>query len=128
LLLESKLRPVAGIGWNEAPGGEHGGGSAPKKEATKQLMREAALRRYQDPEQRLKTQQIVKAAFVGIDRSGENNSHFGRTLSDEQKSRISKGRMGKGKGNSNWMKRKPYSLEALQKMSEGSKRRFKKEA
>jgi hypothetical protein len=89
LLFERQLRPMPGIGWNEAPGGEYGGGSAAKKERTKQLMREAALRRYAQPGERERTQASVKAAFKSIDRSGANNPRFGIAMSDETKAKIS---------------------------------------
>jgi hypothetical protein len=124
LLIERTLRPTFGIGWNEAPGGEYGGGSAPKKQTTKEKMRLAALRRYFDPSEKIKMQLLVKAAFVGIDRSGVNNSHFGKPVSDEGKRRISEARKGKALGNQNWRKRGPYSEEALKKMSEASKLRW----
>jgi hypothetical protein len=124
LKLERVMRPVFGIGWNEAPGGEYGGGSAPKKESTKRKMSDAALRRYQDQNERARMQKIVKNAFIGIDRTGPNNSHYGRSLSDDQRMRISVARTGKGVGNQNWKKRKPFSEEATRKMSDGAIKRW----
>jgi hypothetical protein len=124
LKYESILRPSFGIGWNEAPGGEHGGGSAPKKEATKLKMSLSALRRYSDPVEKIKTQAAVKAAFIDVDRSGANNSHFGHSLSAVSRQNISRSRKGKALGNQNWKKRKSYSEEARKKMSEASIKRW----
>jgi len=88
LTFERRLRPLPGIGWNDAPGGEHGGGSAPKAERTKLLMRDAALRRYAQPGERERTQTAVKTAFKQIDRTGVNNGHFGKHHTEETKSKL----------------------------------------
>lgn len=126
LNLEAVLRPAFGIGWNVAPGGAKGGGSnAPKTEAHKLKIQSAALRRYADPAEKIKTQAIVKKAFVGVDRSGSNNSHFGISVSAASRQRISEARKGKGLGNENWKKRPAYSEEARKKMSEASRKRWR---
>ena len=86
--LEQRLRPRPGIGWNEAAGGIHGGGKAPKKERTRTLMRLAALDRYTDPLERERTSRFVKEGLKDIDRRGSNNAHFGKPHSEEAKEKI----------------------------------------
>jgi hypothetical protein len=61
--LEAVLRPEPFIGWNVAPGGE-GGHNQPKTLETRQKMREAALRRYADPIERLKMSNVQKGRKV----------------------------------------------------------------
>jgi len=51
--LESAMRPEAFIGWNVALGGE-GGSRQPRSLETRQRIREAAIRRYADPNEREK--------------------------------------------------------------------------
>jgi hypothetical protein len=88
LNLERRLRPQPGIGWNEAPGGEYGGGSAPKKQKTRELMRKSALLRYTDPAERERTALIVREALKEIDRSGPANSNYGKTTSEATKKKM----------------------------------------
>lgn len=88
MTIERQLRPRPGIGWNEAPGGEYGGGSAPKKEQTRELMRQAALHRYTDPAERERTSAVVKTALKNVDRSGTNNSNYGKQTSEAAKEKM----------------------------------------
>jgi hypothetical protein len=88
LKLERQLRPKPGIGWNEAPGGWPGGGAAPKKRTTRELMRAAALRRYADPAERERTKLIVRAVFKNIDRTGASNGHFGKSTTEAAKQKM----------------------------------------
>ena len=60
----------------------------PKSRKTRERMREAALRRYRDPVEREKTRAAVKKAFETIDRSGANNGHYGKPLSEATKQKI----------------------------------------
>lgn len=124
LELEEWLRPTWRVGWNNWKGGR-AGPTTPKTLSTRENMRLAALKRFQDPREREK-QRINNIGKH--DHRGENNPRFGKQLSEEEKKNISIGRVGKGIGNQNWRKRKPYSEEALRKMSEASKRRWEIQA
>lgn len=122
--LERSLRPTPGIGWNEAPGGIHGGGAAPKKERTRELMRIAALKRYTDPSERERTSLVVKEGLKGIDRAGTQNSHFGKPHSEKTKDKIRqriKERGGMAGANNPMFGRKRTPAER-QAISEGTKR------
>jgi hypothetical protein len=57
--LEAVLRPTAFVGWNAAPGGE-GGPSQPRSLEHRQKIREAALRRYANPDERKKMSELQK--------------------------------------------------------------------
>lgn len=121
LAIEEQLRPTWGIGWNRFKGGR-AGGTAPKSAEHRAKMRAAAKARYQDPVER----ELAKQYQIGKhDHRGERNPRFGIALSNEVKERIRDGRMGKGLGNQNWRKREPYTTDALRKMSEASKRRWR---
>jgi hypothetical protein len=61
-----------------------------KPPAQRAKMREAALRRYQDPAERERTAAVVKEALKDVDRAGPNNSHFGKAHSRESKALISR--------------------------------------
>ena len=58
LSIEAQMRPDPFIGWNRAPGGIDGPGREPKSADTKQKMREAALLRFSDPNERKKMSKI----------------------------------------------------------------------
>ena len=60
----------------------------PKSPDQREKMRQASLRRYQDPTERQRTSEAVKRGLKGIDRSGAGNSMFGRTMSEETKQKI----------------------------------------
>ena len=61
-----------------------------KNEATREKMRQAALRRYRNPAERKRTGLAAKMGrdAKGIDQSGANNPRFGVTMSDETKALI----------------------------------------
>jgi hypothetical protein len=120
LAMEESLRPTWAVGWNKLKGGL-AGGTAPKPSEQRAKMSAAARARYQNPIERelARQQQIGKH-----DHRGVNNPRHGVALSDETKARIRRGRKGKGLGNQNWLKRSPYTADALRKMSEASKRRW----
>jgi hypothetical protein len=105
LELEKRLRPTQDIGWNTRAGGptyqgngksqiidisdtRERGANKPKSAETRAKMRASALARYADPAERSKTQKAVKKAFENIDRSGKNNSRFGKHCSEETKQRM----------------------------------------
>jgi hypothetical protein len=93
LAFEAQLRPRPYIGWNIGVGGFANGGGGkgiPKSSEHREKQRQAALRRYQDPAERARTAAAVKRAFKDIDRSGPNNSHFGKPHSEESKALISR--------------------------------------
>ncbi len=122
--LEQRLRPRPGIGWNEAAGGIHGGGKAPKKERTRTLMRLAALDRYTDPLERERTSRFVKEGLKDIDRRGSNNAHFGKPHSEEAKEKIRQRIKDRGgvAGGSNPMFGRKRTDEQRRAISEGTKR------
>jgi NUMOD3 motif len=117
--IERSLRPGGKVGWNTIVGGfcceQANSDAANKKKSI------AATKRWADPEFRRNYKPGKH------DHRGENNPRFGKPLSDEGRLNISQGRTGKGIGNQNWKRRKPYSAEALRKMSEASKRRWRTE-
>lgn len=88
---EKIFRPRPYIGWNKAPGGGHESGhlrGIPKSEEQKAKMRAAALARYADPKERERTSRSVKEALEGVDRSGANNSNFGKVTSEATKEKM----------------------------------------
>ena len=90
LALEKKLRPTPGIGWNRLPGGlaGHATKGVPKSPEQREKMRQAALKRYADPAEHERTARAVKKGLKGIDRSGSNNSNFGKPVSEETKEKM----------------------------------------
>jgi len=61
----------------------------PKSKETREKMRVAAIARYTNPKERERTSAAVKKALRGIDRTGPNNSHFGKPHSQDAKKKIS---------------------------------------
>jgi hypothetical protein len=91
LALEARMRPTPGIGWNSHVGGfvdGRGGRGIPKSAGHREKQRQAALRRYADPMEHVKTSVAVRRAKEGIDHSGANNSHFGKPHSEEARAKI----------------------------------------
>ena len=91
LALEFQMRPRPYIGWNLGIGGCLDGSmlaGVPQTMKHRERIRAAALRRYSDPAERERTKTAVKAAFKTIDRSGANNSMFGRKMSEATKEKI----------------------------------------
>lgn len=89
--VERDFRPRHNIGWNQGIGGYRSGAGlagVPKSTEQKEKMRAAALRRYADPAERLRTQKAVKDAFKTIDRSGANNGRYGYATSEATKEKI----------------------------------------
>jgi hypothetical protein len=119
--IEWALRPQINIGWNIATGGFS---AAQMSTATANKKKSDALkaRWRNDPDFR---RSVRQSQFGKHDRRGQNNPRFGIVMSDDVKQNIARGRKGKAIGNQNWRKRKPYSAEALRKMSEASKRRWR---
>jgi hypothetical protein len=118
LAIERSLRPGGALGWNAIVGGvcnydDVNSAAANKKKSI------AATKRWADPEFR---RNYKPGAH---DHRGENNPRFGKPVTEEARRNISRGRLGKDIGNQNWRKRKPFSAEALRKMSEASKRRWR---
>jgi hypothetical protein len=62
LAFEHEIRPDPFIGWNICEGGI--APKYPKSSETRRKMREAALRRYQDPRERIKMSKIQKGRKV----------------------------------------------------------------
>jgi hypothetical protein len=91
LSVERQLRPRPGIGWNKGAGGFHDGTGSrgvPKSPEQREKMRQAALARYVDPSEHARTSKAVKHGLRNVDRSGANNSMFGREMSEETKQKI----------------------------------------
>jgi hypothetical protein len=91
LELEKQLRPHLGIGWNKAYGGETTGKGIrgiPKSPEWREKMRLAALARYAKPGEKERTAKAVKNVLRHVDRSGENNSHFGKPTSESAKQKM----------------------------------------
>jgi hypothetical protein len=90
LALEQQMRPSPDIGWNRNPGGlsGHAMKGIPKSPEQKAKMRAAALARYADPRERKRTSEAVKLSLNRIDRSGNNNSMFGKHMSEEAKAKV----------------------------------------
>lgn len=110
LAIEAMLRPHPHIGWNKASGGQKGCLGYKHTAETCQKMSEAAIKsghskkpkslkwraaiaeatvtRYARPGEREKTITAVKDAFKTIDRSGPNNSMFGKHHSAAGKNNI----------------------------------------
>jgi len=91
LALEARLRPTPYIGWNIGVGGFPNGGGCkgiPKSPEHRAKQRAAALKRYADPKQRELTSRSVKKGLKNIDRSGSNNSRFGKPVSEETKEKM----------------------------------------
>ena len=88
--LEKQMRPTAGIGWNRYPGGPSGHASKgiSKSAEHRAKIQAATLVRYANPEEHKKTSKAVKRGLKNIDRSGENNSMFGRHMSEEAKEKV----------------------------------------
>jgi hypothetical protein len=135
-VIEEALRPTPGIGWNRAGGGarsclgykhtetfkkiksrqltESGRFKGiPKPPEQIELMRAAALDRYGDPAEHIRTSLDVIKGLEGVDRSGINNSMFGRTQSEKTKQLISERRRGQhaGERNPNFGKPRPDSVK-----------------
>jgi hypothetical protein len=121
--IEWALRPQINIGWNIATGGFS---SAHMSTAIANKKKSDALkaRWRNDPDFR---RRVSDSQFGKYDRGGAKNHRFGKALSEGVRQNISQARAGKGIGNQNWKRRKPYSAEALRKMSEASKRRWRTE-
>jgi NUMOD3 motif len=66
----------------------HVGKGIPKSPEHRENMRQAALRRYADPTERERTSKAVKRGLAHIDRSGKNNSRFGKHCSEETKEKL----------------------------------------
>lgn len=117
--IERSLRPGGARGWNCIVGGlcceQANSAAANKKKSI------AATQRWANPEFR---RNYKPGAH---DHRGENNPRFGKPVTEEARRNISQGRLGKDIGNQNWRKRKPFSAEALRKMSEAGKRRWRTE-
>jgi hypothetical protein len=91
LAVEKALRPHPGIGWNIGIGGSPDGGSGlgtPKSDEHRAKLRAAALRRWSDPEARAKQSAAVKEGLKDVDRSGVNNTNFGKHMSEESKQKV----------------------------------------
>jgi predicted GIY-YIG superfamily endonuclease len=90
--LEREIRPNPFVGWNIAEGGV--GPQYPKPSETIRKMREAALRRYQDPQERIKMSEIQKGRKVtwGAKISAGKR---GAKLSDATKEKMSAVRKGR---------------------------------
>jgi|SRR5215475_2234956 len=107
--LELKLRPSRNIGWNREFGGKqsalghkHGKAfrklqaaaaserfrGAPKSLEHRAKQSAAALRRYADPAEHLRTSKAVKRGIKNRDQSGANNPMFGRQMSEATKEKI----------------------------------------
>ena len=95
----------------------------PKSASHKAALSVSATARYQKPGERERMSEAVKAGKAAAKARGQKAKPPG-PMSQAQKDAISAGRKGKGIGNQNHKKRKPFSPEALQKMSEGSNRRW----
>jgi len=90
--LEKELRPDQSIGWNKRAGGptyigERGKGK-PKSPEHREKMRQAALRRYQDPKEHAKTSRAVKKGLPKNHSEGENNSRYGKKMSEASKAKM----------------------------------------
>lgn len=91
LALEAELRPRPGIGWNVGVGGfPHGGGlrGVPKSPEHRAKQNAAALARYAKPGEKEKTSKAVKRGLKNVNRTGVNNSNYGKTMSEETKNKI----------------------------------------
>ena len=91
LALEAALRPHPYIGWNIGIGGFANGGGLrglPKPPEQREKIRQAALARYAKPGEKERTAKAVKKAFRHIDRTGANNSHFGKPTSEATKQKM----------------------------------------
>jgi predicted secreted protein len=107
--LEARLRPDHDIGWNRYPGGYASAlghkhtkifrkraavhaaerfKGIPKSPEWRAAMSAAAKARYTDPTERERMSKAVKKGLRGIDRSGTNNSMFGRKMSEATKEKI----------------------------------------
>ena len=86
--LEGLFRSRPMTGWNLASGGIKGGGTAPKKEPTREKMRAAALARYTKPGEKEYTSRAVKRGLKGVNRSGANNANFGKHMSEAAKDKV----------------------------------------
>src|SRR5215475_521741 len=104
LRLEEQMRPEPFIGWNQAQGGM-GGNSAPRSPETKQRMREAALLRFSDPNERAKLSAAGKGKPKHSPESREKlaAAHRGLRASDATRAKMSMSRKGRSVG--------PFSLE-----------------
>jgi hypothetical protein len=109
LVLERQLRPGYGIGWNLARGGWYP--KDQKSPETRAKMAVAARGRALTAETRSKISAAKKKAEV------RTKGFAGRAHSQEQRARWGQQR----KGNTNWKRRQPYSLETRRKISEASK-------
>jgi hypothetical protein len=87
---ETEMRPTAGIGWNRLPGGlgGHASKGIPKSAEHRAKIAVASLKRYEKKTEHEKTSRAVKRGLKHIDRSGTNNSHFGKSCSEETKQKM----------------------------------------
>jgi hypothetical protein len=91
LTLEAALRPKPHIGWNIGVGGFANGGGLkgiPKSPEQRAKQRLAALARYAKPGEKEKTAKAVKRGLRDIDRSGANNSNYGKHQSEATKEKV----------------------------------------
>jgi hypothetical protein len=98
LALERQMRSTHHIGWNIGVGGFLDG-RAKRGIALTQEHREhisaATLNRYADPAEHKKTSRAVKKGLKSIDRSGPNNSRYGKHCSEETKQKIRQRALGR---------------------------------
>jgi hypothetical protein len=110
--LEAAMRPNAFIGWNEAWGGECGGGKHPRSAETRERMRQASLRRYTDPHEREKMRELMKGRKItwGVKISAGKR---GAKLSDATRAKMSAVRKGRS--------RRPFTPEHCANISAARK-------
>src|SRR5215831_668881 len=90
LKLETEMRPRAQIGWNTLPGGLGGfaGKGVPKSAEHKENIRQAALRRYSNPAEHVRTSKAVKRGLKNVDRTGANNPSYGKPMAEDTKQKV----------------------------------------
>lgn len=79
------------IAWNIGRGGFHDGRSIagmPKSPEQREKMRQAALRRFADAGERARLSRAVKLGLKFVDRSGANNSRFGKPVSEATREKM----------------------------------------
>ena len=117
--VEKRVRPNKNIGWNRMVGGWPSDPSRPKPIEWRKSRSKATKgsgNGFFGKKHTQETRELYSQQLMG------NTRRLGHKHSDETKKKMSKAHM----GNQNWKKRKPYSKEALAKMSAASKKRWDK--
>jgi NUMOD3 motif len=128
--LEAAMRPDAFMGWNQALGGECGGGRHPRSVETRERMRQASFHRYADQRERDKMRELMigrKITWgkkISVRKQGVKNPKVAEAnramiVTDEARAKMSASRKGKA--------RRTFTVEHRANISAAQKRRWEKE-